>query len=127
MPGSKEIDAFLATYPKPVQEIAAAARDFVRDVLPNIEESLDRSAKLLGYGYGPGYKGAICALILSQKGVKLGIFRGSELNDPKGLMTGAGKVHRHVPLQNPSDVKRAGLRQLLKDALKASKARNTTK
>ena len=127
MPSTEGIDAFLATYPKPVQDIAGAARDLVRDVLPNVEESLDRSAKLLGYGYGPGYKGLVCTLIMSQKGVKLGIYRGSELDDPKGLMTGAGKVHRHVPLQNPSDVRRAGLKQLLKHALRASKTRNTTK
>jgi hypothetical protein len=126
MARSNDVDAFLANYPEAVQATASAARELVRAVLPNVEESLDRSAKVIGYGYGPGYKGLVCTLIMSQKGVKLGVYRGSELEDPKGLMTGAGKVHRHVPLISPNDVRQAGLKQLLKRALEASKARNTT-
>ena len=30
-------------------------------MLPDIEESVDESAKLLGYSYGPGYKGLLSA------------------------------------------------------------------
>ena len=63
---------------------ASAARSFLKKALPDIAESVDESAKLLGYSYGPGYKGLVCTLILSQKEVKLGIFRGTELPDPKG-------------------------------------------
>jgi hypothetical protein len=124
MSSSQHVDAFLATYPEPVQETAFAARDLVRSMLPDIVESVDESARLVSYSYGSGYKGVICTLIMSQKGVKLGIFRGSELPDPKELMTGTGKVHRHVQLQSPSDVRRAGLRQLLKDALRAWRERS---
>ena len=31
------------------------------------------SPRLIGYGYGPGYKDTICTLLLSQTGVKVGI------------------------------------------------------
>jgi hypothetical protein len=127
MSSSQDVETFLAAYPKAVQETAFAARDFVLRVLPSVSESLHGSAKLLGYGHGPGYKGLVCTLIMSKNGVKLGIYRGSELPDPRRLMTGAGKVHRHVPLQSASDVRRAGLRQLLKDALQASRARAKTR
>jgi hypothetical protein len=61
----------------------------------------------------------VCTLIMSQTGVKLGIFRGSELPDPKGLMAGAGKVHRHVQLRSAEDTKKPGLSQLLNAALAA--------
>ena len=119
-----QVDELLARYPDPVRKIASAARTFLKQALPDIAESVDEGAKLLGYSYGPGYKGLVCTLILSQKEVKLGIFRGTELPDPKRLMTGAGKVHRHVPLRSAADLEQPGLKALLAAALAAWKARN---
>jgi hypothetical protein len=87
-------------------------------------ETLDGSANLFGYGYGPGYKGLVCTLLLSKTGVKLGISRGSELSDPKDLMQGSGKVHRHVQLRTRDDLNQPGLKPLLKAALAAWKKRN---
>lgn len=119
MSTSKDIDAFLARYPDAVRSTATAARELLKAHLPHVAESLDESARLLGYSYAPGYKGLVCTLIMSQTGVKLGIFRGSELPDPKGLMAGEGKVHRHVQLRSAADTKKPGLGQLLKAALAA--------
>src|SRR5215472_15377089 len=124
MPSERLIDQFLAGYPEPVQETASAARHFLAGMLPRAEESLDEPAKLIAYRYGPGYKGMVCTLILSQTGVKLGIVRGAELTDPKHLLTGGGKVHRHVQLRAATDLKRPGLAQLLEDALGAWRKRN---
>jgi len=101
-----------------------AARDLLAEALPGATETLDGSAKLLAYGYGPGYKGLVCTLLLSQTGVKLGISRGSKLPDPKQLMQGSGKVHRHVQLRTTADLKQPGLKPLLKAALAAWKKRN---
>jgi hypothetical protein len=123
---STRIDTFLAGYPKSVQAIAVAARAFLEDALPSISESLDESAKLIGYSYGPGYKGFVCTLIMSQTGVKLGIFRGSELPDPNRLMTGAGKVHRHVQLRSVDDLRQPSLRRLIDDAAAAWRRRNAS-
>jgi hypothetical protein len=118
------IDAFLSTYPEQVQATASAARRLLKDMLPGVAETVDESAKLLGYSYGPGYKGVLFTLIMSQTGVKLGIFRGSELPDPKHLMAGAGKVHRHVQLRSAADIKQPGLKPLMKAALSAWRKRN---
>ena len=71
----------------------------------------------------PGYKGCVCTLILSKTGVKLGIAYGAAMPDPKGLMRGAGKVHRHVALQNLADLKQPGVKALIKAALAAWKER----
>ena len=106
----------MAGFPPDVQVLAARTRELILASLPAVEETVDTSARLVGYGYGPGYKGMVCTLIPSKKGVKLGIYRGSELPDPKGLLEGSGKVHRHVPLATPADLRKAGLKQLLRDA-----------
>jgi hypothetical protein len=124
MPNAKEIEEFLAPYPREVRDVALAARDFLAEALPGASETLDASAKVLGYGYGPGYKGLVCTLLLSQTGVKVGISRGSELPDPKQLMQGSGKVHRHVQLRTVADLKQPGLKPLVKAALAAWKERN---
>src|SRR6516225_3692938 len=117
-------ETFLAAYPPDVRELALATRDLLADALPGAAETIDASAKLFGYGYGPGYKGLVCTLLLSKTGVKIGIARGSELPDPMHLMQGNGKVHRHVQLQTIADLKQPGLKPLLKAALSAWKERN---
>jgi hypothetical protein len=114
-----EADALLAAYPEAVRELADAARMALAKALPGAAEGVDRSAKLLSYSYGPGYKGLVCTLLLSKTGVKLGIFRGSELPDPAGLLQGAGKVHRHVQVRSPADLERPELKRLLAAALAA--------
>jgi hypothetical protein len=122
-PHQKDIESFLASYPPEVGALAQAARRLLQESLPNAAETLDKSAKVIGYGYGPGYKGCVCTLILSKTGVKLGIAYGASMPDPKGLMRGEGKVHRHVPLQTLADLKQPGVRALVKVALGARKVR----
>ena len=104
MSSATDVETFLAPYPPEVRDVALAAREFLAQALPGAAETLDESAKLFGYGYGPGYKGLVCTLLLSRTGVKLGIARGSELPDPKQLMQGSGKVHRHVQLRTTADL-----------------------
>ena len=127
MPNATDLETFLAPYPPDVRELALATRDLLAGVLPGAAETIDASAKLFGYGYGPGYKGLVCTLLLSKSGLKIGIARGSELPDPKHLMQGSGKVHRHVQLQTIADLKQPGLKPLLKAALSAWKKRNEVK
>ena len=115
----KTFDDLVAAYPSNVQALARAARKLVLELLPKAEETVDTSSPIAGYGYGPGYKGMICTLILSKAGVKLGLARGAELPDPKGLLEGSGKIHRYIRIETTSDLRRPGLKQLVKAAVVA--------
>jgi hypothetical protein len=108
-----------------VRNLALKARELVLQTVPNAIEMIDRSARVIGYGYGSGYKDMICSLVMSKTGVKVGIARGTELPDPHHLLQGAGKVHRHVHLKTVADLKHPGLKQLLEAALAAWKQRTT--
>jgi hypothetical protein len=119
----RDAAALLAAYPDAVRELADAARKALAKALPGVAEGVDRSAKLLSYSYAPGYKGVVCTLILSKTGVKLGLFRGSELPDPAQLLEGSGKVHRYVQLRKPADLESPDLQRLLAAALAAWRAR----
>jgi hypothetical protein len=61
----------------------------------------------------------VCTLILSKSGVKLGFVRGGELADPRKLLTGSGKVHRYLQFRTSSDLRKAGVSELVAAALKA--------
>src|SRR5436190_12694227 len=120
---AKEVVEFFAGYPTKVQDLALRLRTIVRSVVPDACETLDRSARIVGYGFGPRYADTICVIIPSQKGVKLGIVRGTELPDPKGLLEGSGKVHRHIVFAERSDLQQPGVKALLASALAAWRKR----
>ena len=120
----RTFEKLLRSYPAAVRTLAIAARRSLRKWLPGVQEGVDRSVPVVGYGYGPGYRGMVCTLILSHSGVKLGLVRGSELPDPRGLLEGNGKVHRHVPLSVAADLRRAGVRALVKASHAAWRKRN---
>src|SRR6266436_2676609 len=70
---SRTVEKLLESYPAVVQTLASTARKTLRNWLPGVEEEADSSAPVIGYGYGLGYRGIVCTLILSKSGVKLGL------------------------------------------------------
>jgi hypothetical protein len=117
------IDQLLMSYDEQVQLLAEATRQLIISVLPGINEEADLPAKLLAYGFGPGYKHTICTIILSKKGVKLGLYKGAELPDPQKLLEGSGKVHKYIAISNEKDIKNPAVKTLLKEADKAYRKR----
>ncbi len=107
------IETLLRAYPEDVRVLTLQARKTLREWLPDAGESVDESARMLAYRYGPGYKGMVCTLLLSKSGVKLGLVGGAALADPRGLLAGTGKVHRHVQLRTVEDLQQPGLKQLV--------------
>jgi hypothetical protein len=114
---SKDIDDLLASYAPEVQELVLAARTFVLEMVPDVTEGVDVKARIIGYGYGPRYVDMVCMLMPTKAGVNLGIAYAMQLPDPKKLLEGTGKLHRHVKLKSKADLEKAGLKALLKAAL----------
>lgn len=107
----------LEPYPPDVQKLALAARKFVLRIIPKATEMVDTKSKVIGFGFGTGYKDMICSLMPAKSWVTLGIGWGAELPDPQKLMEGAGKVHRHVKLKSNSDLENPALATLLEASL----------
>ena len=121
---SPSVEERLASYSPAVQALALGARRLIRKMLPRVQETVDGSAPVLSYGYGAGYRGMVCTLILSKSGVKLGLVGGAQLPDPSGLLEGSGRVHRYIRIEAPSDLERAGVPPLLAAAREAWRKRN---
>ena len=123
--GSSEADRLVAAYPAQTQALIAVARAALVTAFPGATETVDTKARMLGYGYGPGYKDTVATLILSKGGVKIGVPYGAQLADPAGLLTGQGKVHRHIPIEAEAQLKSRALEALLRAAYDAWKLRST--
>ena len=112
-------DGILSKYDEGVPKLGFQLREFLLRELKQIVEYPDGPANIIGYGYGPGYKQLLCTIIPSRKGIKLGFYKGSELPDPKKLLTGSGKVHRYVEIKSENVVKEPAIKKLVDEALKA--------
>jgi hypothetical protein len=122
-PGATDVDRLVARYEPATQTLISASRRALAAAFPKASETADLEARVIGYGYGPGYKGTVATLILSKSAVKIGIPYGASLPDSAGLLAGAGKVHRHVAISSPEELDRPALKALFEAALAAWKAR----
>jgi hypothetical protein len=116
-------ESLLSRFPGATVEIGRAMRAMLLAKLAGIEEQPDSAANVIGYGYGPGYKGLICTLILSKSGVKLGFYKGASLPDPLSLLEGAGKVHRYVRIASVEAIHEPRLASLIEAAAEAYRHR----
>ncbi|MBX3256156.1 MAG: DUF1801 domain-containing protein [Chitinophagaceae bacterium] len=124
MTGNKTIDNFLIQYSEDVFSNALKLREIILKTLPEVQEQLDFSAKMIAYSYGQKYIEMVCTLIPSKKGLKLGFYKGVDLPDPENLLKGNGKLSRYVEIKAREDIKPQSLITLLKEAFRAYKIRN---
>ena len=119
----KTPEDILSAYDDDILTLGLQLRAFVLKKLKHITEEADAAANIIGYGYGPGYKGMVCTIIPSKKGMKVGFYKGTELHDPTNLLTGSGKVHKYVEIKTKQDILNPALSELLKEAAIACKKR----
>ena len=70
MKKSRNAEDVLGAFPSEVQDLAREARRLLLKLLPGAAETVDPTAAVLSYGYGSGYRGMICTVLLSKSGVK---------------------------------------------------------
>ena len=113
------IDDILSRYDEKTKTLGIELRKLLLKELKGCIEIADDKGAIIGYGFGTGYKDLVCTILLSKKGVKLGFYKGTELNDPTGLLKGKGKVHRFAEIRSLEDAKNPALRDLIRQGLKA--------
>lgn len=123
----RAIRELLEAFPDPVQALAFSARQLLLISIPGATEIPDTKAKLVGYGYGHGYKDIVATLLLSKKGVKIGLAHGATLPDPCLLLRGSGKIHRYIEIRTPEQLERPEVRQLLEVGLREWRRRREAK
>lgn len=117
------VNLFLSNYSEPVCSNALKLRDILYENLPEVQEQIDIPARMIAFSYGPRYAEMICTIIPSQKGLKLGFYKGTDLPDPDNLLKGNGKISRYVEIKKTEDIGSNALITLVKEAFAAYKTR----
>jgi hypothetical protein len=99
--------------------LALLVRQFVRGNAPGAREVFFDGpyAFSLIYNAGPKYTQSFAYIAVYKKCVNLGFAQGTMLPDPHRLLTGTGRLMRHVRISLPADLEREGLTQLLDAAV----------
>ena len=63
-------------------------------------------------------EGQFCGVFIYQKHVQISFSRGAELTDSRNILSGSGKLRRHINFKSMDDVSEENLRNLLLQASK---------
>ncbi len=111
------VDQYLADQAPRNQGIIRALRTLVKRVAPELQESVK-----WGNGCWVLGKVPVAYVYSAADHVQFGFFRGSALNDPRGLLNGEGKFVRHIKIRKRSDIDERAFGTLLRQAARATDA-----
>jgi hypothetical protein len=105
-----------------IQAIARQLKTSIVSIHGNFVEVCWPRLKIASYGIGPKKMSEHYAYIAPQSNhVNLGFYHGVALEDPRGLLEGAGKRLRHIKIKSISEAKSKEIVNLLKAALSERK------
>ncbi len=94
-----------------LQPVVAGLRALVKAAAPDVTEATNP------WGVPTfEFSGPMCYFMVNKNHVTFGFYRGTSLDDPKGLLEGTGKNLRHVKVRKVEDLRREGLRELVEAA-----------
>src|SRR6266571_9263424 len=111
---------FLKPYDGEIQQLALDLRALVlEEMAPRYENIYDAySAVAIGYGTSDRLRDSVFHIAVYSKHVNLGFNDGASLDDPKGILQGAGNRIRHITIKTPEDLERPELRAYIRRARK---------
>ena len=112
------LDAVLATRSDEVAEALQAACAAVRKAAPDACEHIFETYVVGSvFTFTGKLGGAFCHPVAYANHVNLGFNRGTELDDPEGLLEGSGKLIRHVRIASRSVLNKPAVQALIAQAV----------
>src|SRR5947209_12790548 len=123
-PAPAALIKFLKPYDREIRNLALILRALVLEELgPCYENIYDAySAVAIGYGTSDRLRDGIFHIAVYSKHINLGFNDGATLDDPKGILQGAGNRIRHITIKTPEDIKRQEVRAYIRRARKQAMA-----
>jgi hypothetical protein len=83
--------------------------------IPSVSETVNdvSYAVTVGFTFSGRVKEVFCYAVAYRSYVNLGFARGTELPDPNGRLCGTGKLHRHIRIEDRSDLEDAEVRRFV--------------
>ena len=116
MDGNEELTQLLESHAPEVVKTVHALCALVREASPDATETVQLGWKSVSYSRGGVMKGSICAVGPHKDWVNLQFLQGTSLEDPGGLLEGAGKTMRHVKVRSVDEMDPEALSALVRQA-----------
>ena len=112
---TKARDAFIARFDPPIAKLLRQARQAMRKHFPTAVELVYDNYNALAIGWGPNERASevIVSLAGYPRGVSLYFVQGARLEDPHGLLEGAGRQGRFIRLERVEQISDARVQSLL--------------
>ena len=122
-PPLPEYLTFLAPFESRITKLALATRQLVLEEAPEAVELIYDAYNAVATGYGFTGRPSDCFahIAVYTNWVNLGFNRGSELEDPDGVLQGSGRRVRHIRISGLADLKQPILRAFVKAAASRAK------
>jgi hypothetical protein len=124
---TKDLLKFLVPFETDIQELALWLREFVWDLYPNTNELIYDNYNALAFGWSPtdrvGHTFCSVAVGRSSKNVHFGFYWGSEISDPKKMLSGQGNQYRYILVKNKDEFPKTYIKKLMKEAYANSLAK----
>jgi uncharacterized protein DUF1801 len=117
----RELLEFLYRYDPGIQSLALGLRRVVHEEMAPCHEYIFEMRSKVVLLYGATQRviaDGICNIGVFARHVTLGFPRGTDLDDPAGVLQGTGKTMRHITLKRLSDLDRPEIRPYLRLARK---------
>jgi len=111
---------FLEPYDRAIRNLALEMRSLVLDEMTSCYENIydAYSAVAIGYGSSDRLQDCIFHIAVYTNHVNLGFNQGATLDDPLGILKGAGKQIRHITIKTSADLARPEIRAYVRRARK---------
>lgn len=111
---SEDFELAIEGFPEEMKNIARSTRQLILTTFPKVVEVVWVKQKNIGYGIGIKKKTEhFCFIMPASKHVNLGFNYGAELDDPKCLLEGTGKLFRHIKIRKLPDLENPNLLEIL--------------
>ncbi len=99
-------------------ELFKDLRTFILEIYPNSNELLYHTHALTAvFSISDKLSDAFCMIPVYTGHLNLGFNKGTLINDPHKLLTGTGKLIRHIPVTNPANYRNINVKGLVKSAV----------
>lgn len=103
---------------QPLIELFCDLRSFIKDLHPDSNELLYHTHALTSvFSISEKLGDAYCMIPIYTNHLNLGFNKGTLLQDPAQLLSGSGKLIRHIPIKQISDYRNNKVTALVKEAI----------
>jgi hypothetical protein len=117
MNGQKTVDEYIAAFDDWRTDAMKRLREVVKEGAPHSAVAIKWAQPVWEWN------GPMIWMKAYPKHVDIGFWRGTEMDDPKKVLTGDGERMRHIKITSVDDIPTDALRELVKQAVKLNTAK----